>query len=79
MSFGSKMALIVFCTVIFGIIAEGFHNIFAASCTMFCVKYFAKIIIRISVNHHSAVIFRTSNQQFWAAVCVPEMISSTML
>ena len=64
MSFGSKMALIVFCEVIFGIIAEGFHNIFAASCTMFCVKYFAEIIIRISVNHHSAVIFRTSNQQF---------------
>ena len=41
MSFGSKMALIIFCAVIFGIIAEGFHDIFAASCTMFCVKYFA--------------------------------------
>lgn len=41
MSFGSKMALTVFCTVILGIIAKGFHDIFAASCTMFCVKYFA--------------------------------------
>ena len=61
---GSILALIVSCVVIFGIIAEGFHDIFAASCTMFCVKYFAKIIIRIGVDHHSAVIFRTSNQQF---------------
>ena len=41
MSFGSKMALIVFGAVIFGIIAEGFYDIFAASRTMFCVKYFA--------------------------------------
>ena len=64
MSVDSKMALIVFDAVILRIIAEGFHNIFATSCTMFCVKYFAKIIIRISVNHHSAVIFHTSNQQF---------------
>ena len=67
MSFGSKMALIVFGAVIFGIIAEGFHDIFAASCTMFCVKYFAKIIIRISANHHPAIIFCTSDQKFWGS------------
>ena len=39
LSVGSKMALTVFCAVILRIIAEGSHNIFAASCTMFCVKY----------------------------------------
>ena len=39
------LALIVFYAVIFGIIGEGFYNIFAVSCTMFCVKYFVEIII----------------------------------
>lgn len=41
MPFASKMALTVFGAVILGIIAERFHDILAASCTMFCVKYFA--------------------------------------
>ena len=54
--------LIAFCAIILRIIAESFHDIFAASCTMFCVKYFAQVIIRIGVNHHSAVISYTSHQ-----------------
>ena len=59
---GSILALIVSCVVIFGIIAEGFHDIFAASCPVLCIHYLTEIIVGIGVHYNPTVVFCAADQ-----------------